>query len=153
MSAADTATVTIEDDDVDPCEGNAAPVASAGPDKSVSTGQSVSFSGGASTDVDGSIVSYSWTFGDGSSAIGLSVSHTYAAPGSYTARLTVTDSCGATGSDTVVVTVQNPASVNPTLVGVLPSLGDPRDIVVTDDARITKVFVKEFDALWKKLEA
>jgi DNA-binding beta-propeller fold protein YncE len=44
-----------------------------------------------STDADEPIVSESWSFGDGSSATGATVSHTYASPGSYTVTLTVAD--------------------------------------------------------------
>jgi DNA-binding beta-propeller fold protein YncE len=44
-----------------------------------------------STDADEPIVSESWNFGDGSSATGATVSHTYASPGSYTVTLTVAD--------------------------------------------------------------
>ncbi|NUM47989.1 MAG: PKD domain-containing protein, partial [Anaerolineales bacterium] len=46
---------------------------------------------GAATDPENDTLSYSWTFGDGGSANGASVSHTYLAAGGYTARLTVSD--------------------------------------------------------------
>jgi PKD repeat protein len=65
----------------------------------------VSFSGSASSDPDGTIVSYAWTFGDGGTASGPSVSHTYTTAGTYKAYLTVTDDKGATGSDYVTITV------------------------------------------------
>lgn len=42
--------------------------------------------------------SYAWSFGDGQSAAGASVTHTYAAPGVYTVTLSVTDSFGNSGS-------------------------------------------------------
>jgi PKD repeat protein len=64
----------------------------------------VSFNGSGSSDPDGSIASYAWTFGDGSSGTGATPSHTYTAPGSYTATLTATDNLGATGSTTVGIT-------------------------------------------------
>ncbi len=63
----------------------------------------VSFDGRGSSDPDGSIVSYAWDFGDGTVATGERVSHTYQAAGAYTARLTVTDDAGATGSASVVI--------------------------------------------------
>ncbi|MGF1526896.1 MAG: PKD domain-containing protein [Candidatus Competibacterales bacterium] len=65
----------------------------------------VSFDGGASLDSDGDIVSHQWTFGDGASASGSSVSHTYNAAGSYTATLTVTDDAGDTDSTTQTIQV------------------------------------------------
>ncbi len=64
----------------------------------------VAFSGSGSSDPDGSITNYTWTFGDGSSASGISASHTYVAAGTYTAKLTVTDNLGATGSMNVTIT-------------------------------------------------
>ncbi len=65
----------------------------------------VNFNGSGSSDPDGSIVSYAWTFGDGGTGSGVAPSHTYANPGSYTATLTVTDNNGATASNSVGITV------------------------------------------------
>lgn len=66
----------------------------------------VAFSSSAS-DPDGSIVAYSWTFGDGTSATSVFPSHVYQA-GTFTARLTVTDNAGATASAARTITVSNP---------------------------------------------
>ena len=68
-------------------------------------GTPIDFDGSRSFDIDGSIVSYSWDFGDSATAVGSRVSHAYAAPGTYTATLTVTDNQGATGSATTTVTI------------------------------------------------
>ncbi|MFT3943703.1 MAG: PKD domain-containing protein [Ancrocorticia sp.] len=65
----------------------------------------VSFDGSASSDADGSIASYAWEFGDGTTATGAKPSHTYTAAGSYNVKLTVTDNRGATGTVTKTVTV------------------------------------------------
>jgi PKD repeat protein len=70
----------------------------------------VSFDGGASSDVDGSIVAYDWNFGDGATAAGMAVNHIYSVPGSYTARLTVTDNQGGSNSTTAMIQV-NPTSI------------------------------------------
>ena len=56
--------------------------------------------GSASSDPDGTVVSYSWTFGDGGADSGASTSYTYTSAGTYTVTLTVTDDGGATGSTT-----------------------------------------------------
>jgi len=67
-----------------------------------------------STD-DGTIQSWSWDFGDGNTSTAQNPSHSYAAGGSYTVSLTVTDDGGATGSASQVVTVVDPnANVAPT---------------------------------------
>jgi len=68
----------------------------------------VTFDAGASFDRDGSVVQYSWDFGDGTSGVGVRTSHTYSSPGTYTAKLTVTDNRGATGSCTIAITVSPP---------------------------------------------
>ena len=54
-----------------------APIADAGPDQNGATGQSLNFSGAASTDADGTITSYLWNFGDVATASGKMVSHAY----------------------------------------------------------------------------
>jgi peroxiredoxin len=69
---------------------------------------SVFFDAAASYDPDGVITSYTWQFGDESTGEGVSVNHTYEAPGSYDARLTITDEHGATASTTRSVTVSTP---------------------------------------------
>ena len=65
----------------------------------------VDFNGAGSSDPDGTIASYAWTFGDGSTGAGVTASHTYQGGGRYTATLTVTDNQGGTGSTSVVITV------------------------------------------------
>jgi PKD repeat protein len=74
---------------------------------------SVSFDGTASHDPDGTIASYSWNFGDGGTGTGATASHAYQSAGSYTAVLTVTDNLGATGTNSVGITVSpNPNVIN-----------------------------------------
>ncbi|MDH5632311.1 MAG: S8 family serine peptidase [Gammaproteobacteria bacterium] len=65
-----------------------------------------SFDASASTDSDGSIVSYAWNFGDGANGSGVTIGHSYASANSYQVSLTVTDNQGAisTSSQTVTVT-------------------------------------------------
>jgi PKD repeat protein len=78
-------------------------------------GLPVLFDGRASADVDGSIVAWSWDFGDGSAAAsGATVEHIYAAAGTYLATLAVTDSAGHTGTVRQAVAVARaPALVSP----------------------------------------
>ena len=63
------------------------------------------FDGSGSIDLDGSIVSYAWDFGDNSTGTGMTTNHIYAADGSYTVTLTVTDDAGAVASVSQTVSV------------------------------------------------
>lgn len=72
---------------------------------------SCSFNASASSD-DGGIVSYAWSFGDGFSGSGVATSHFYGSGGTYTVRLTVTDTAGQTDTETRTVTV-SPANQPP----------------------------------------
>jgi|GEM_PF-3251159 len=65
----------------------------------------VNFSGSNSSDSDGTIVSYAWDFGDGSTDSGVNASHTFSEAGSYTVSLTVTDNDGLTNTATTTIVV------------------------------------------------
>ncbi len=71
-----------------------------------------SFTDGSS-DEDGSVIGWQWSFGDGSSSTAQSPSRTYAAGGTYTVALTVTDDQGATGSVSKEVMVTGSGSNTP----------------------------------------
>lgn len=62
------------------------------------------FDATASFDPDGSIVSYTWDFGDGAFDSGVNVSHKYESSGTYTVTLTVVDDGGAESAITSDVT-------------------------------------------------
>ncbi|MFE6775495.1 PKD domain-containing protein [Streptomyces sp. NPDC057702] len=74
---------------------------------------SCAFDGSASRDSDGSIASYAWDFGDGTSGEGVKPSHTYAKAGAYEVKLTVTDNSGKSGSVSRRVSVGAPVGVPP----------------------------------------
>ena len=61
-----------------------------------------------STDPDGSIAARSWAFGDGATSTAQNPSRTYAAAGTYTVQLAVTDNGGASASAAAGVTVSPP---------------------------------------------
>ncbi|MFC3959008.1 PKD domain-containing protein [Halovivax cerinus] len=94
----DTVTVTVED--------VTAPTADATTNESTGTAtEAIAFDGSGSID-NHAIASYAWDLGDGSTAAGETVEHTYDAPGAYTVTLTVTDDAGTTDTATVTVTVE-----------------------------------------------
>ena len=72
-------------------------------------GETVTFDASDSYDPDGSIKSYEWDFGDGSTASGSITTHVYSQPGSYTAALMVTDDQGASSSVRHRLTVRTTA--------------------------------------------
>lgn len=66
----------------------------------------VNFSSAGSYDPDGSAISYSWNFGDGSALSTVSnPSHVYNAAGNYTATLKVTDATGMASVATLLISV------------------------------------------------
>jgi PKD repeat protein len=73
------------------------------------TGLSCSFTDG-STDADGQVTGWSWSFGDGGTATVKNPSRTYTAAGIYTVTLQVTDDDGATNNTSAPVTVTAPSS-------------------------------------------
>ncbi len=60
------------------------------------------------TAIPSNLGNYQWDFGDGTSGVGLTTNHTYAAGGSYTVVLTAVDVCGSLWSDTSVVSTCPP---------------------------------------------
>jgi PKD repeat protein len=100
QGAADQATLTITVAD------NQAPTARFTPSR---TGGflpvEVSFDAGASSDPDGSITEYAWNFGDGTTATGRSVTHSFDTEGNFSVTLTVTDDKGAQDESSVVIEV------------------------------------------------
>ena len=94
------------------------PVANAGGPYAGTVNVAINFNGAASRDPDGSVVSYLWNFGDGTTASGVTAVHAYTAAGSYTVRLTVTDNDGLTNSASTTAQVsdgtgQRPPVANP----------------------------------------
>lgn len=76
------------------------PLANAGADTMGIAGEAISFNGSNSWD-NHYVVSYEWNFGDGTTAEGAKVSHSYEKDGTYDVTLTVKDSAGNFDSHTV----------------------------------------------------
>jgi PKD repeat protein len=81
------------------------PIANAGQNQTVNTGDTVNFNASNSTDNTG-IVSYAWNFGDGATGTGITATHVYSNQGTYTATLTVEDAAGNRDTNSVNITVQ-----------------------------------------------
>ncbi len=108
---------------------NQAPIAKAS--ASITSGQAplaVAFSSTGSVDPEGTSLTYNWVFGDGGVSTAANPSHTYNAPGNYSAQLAVSDGTNTTASTAIAIKVlipgtnQSPtaaASANPTS-GVVP---------------------------------
>jgi large repetitive protein len=79
------------------------------------------------------ISSYAWSFGDGNTASGISVTHAYAREGTYRITLTVIDGLGLASSTSEVVTVIDAAPV--AVVSVLVRLRVPRHPITFSAAR------------------
>jgi YD repeat-containing protein len=86
---------------------NQAPVAQHGGPYSGLSVTAIQFNGSNSVDIDGAITSYQWNFGDGTTGVGATVSHSYATPGTRTVTLTVTDNNGAQANASTTATIAN----------------------------------------------
>lgn len=74
----------------------------------------VSFNGSASSDPNGSIVAYAWSFGDGGTGAGATCNHTYTNAGTFTATLTVTSNTGQISATNLSITAISDFIVAPT---------------------------------------
>lgn len=105
LTGPDTATITITDTTV-----NEAPVVDTGGPYSGYIGSTITFDGSASYDPNLDSMTYFWDFGDGATASGAVVLHTYSPKrdATYTVTLTVTDQRGASSTATTTVDVTKP---------------------------------------------
>ncbi len=103
-TASTTATIAL---------GNQAPTANPNGPYFGTVGSQVMFDGSSSSDPDGTIVSYSWNFGDGASGTGVNPTHTYSAAGTYNVTLTVMDNAGASDSASTSATITDVPNLPP----------------------------------------
>ena len=98
-----------------------APAADAGPNQKVNVGATVNFDAGGSSDNVG-IVSYEWSFGDGTTGTGETTSHTYTNPGTYTVILTVKDAAGNSATRSITITVLPTEAFPPWILGIFAAI-------------------------------
>ncbi|MBI2518857.1 MAG: PKD domain-containing protein [Bdellovibrio sp.] len=67
---------------------------------------SVNFSAAGSSDPDSQIVAQAWDFDDGTTGVGMNVTHIFTAAKTYRVKLTVTDDRGKTGTTQILVHVE-----------------------------------------------
>jgi PKD repeat protein len=94
------------------------------------TDDAVDFDGRSSSDPDGSIATYAWDFGDGTTGSGATPTHAYATAGIYRVTLTVTDDMGDTGTVAHEVMVSAPPLPPPP-----PPAGAPLSTVLSCSKR------------------
>ncbi|PSQ70456.1 MAG: hypothetical protein BRD38_05585 [Bacteroidetes bacterium QH_9_67_14] len=95
-----------------------------------STPENVTFDASESSDPDGDISSYEWTFGDGGSASGQEVTYTFEQDGNIRAELTVRDDGELSNSTAQTVTVGETTQPPPTMSANYDTTG--RVITVTE---------------------
>jgi PKD repeat protein len=81
----------------------------------VNTGEVIRFDASDSYDPDGTIVSYEWGFGDGSTATGMTTDHVYSEVGDYAVNLVVTDDDGDSSTETAEKIVEGEETSNDVL--------------------------------------
>ncbi|WP_211748913.1 S8 family serine peptidase [Paenibacillus sp. Marseille-Q4541] len=96
----------VTNDGEEPAPPNIDPIAVIQAPNAAQRNREVTFDGTASSDEDGTIVSYSWNFGEGATGSGPSAKHVFTKAGNFTVELTVTDDRGGTNMATFVIRVR-----------------------------------------------
>jgi MYXO-CTERM domain-containing protein len=109
---------------------NLPPVVEATVPESGNEAEQLSFSATA-TDVGADTLEYAWSFGDGSSATGPSVTHTFADNGNYTVSVTVRDDDGGTSVESFTVAISNLPPVAAPVAAQTVEAGEPLSVTLS----------------------
>jgi parallel beta-helix repeat protein len=85
---------------------------------------------------------YHWDFGDGATTLSADATHTYSSTGSYTAKLVVSDTAGASDQDMIAISVRvttPPRAPSSNLILVLAPIGGGAAIVAITSAVLWKM--------------
>jgi PKD repeat protein len=102
-------------------------------------GVPTTFDGSLSSDIDGTISSYVWSFGDGSTGTGATPAHAYAIAGQYTVRLTVTDDGGLTASTEHTITALAPPPLVHSIAKEAPFKSSPLTVIAVKQNKKTGI--------------
>ncbi len=113
----------------------------------------VLFDASASSDPDGDVLAFGWTFGDGEQGVGEQISHTFTGTKTYTVVLEVSDPDGASSSATRRITVRDTPAGYDVYHFEWEFEGEaivwdaflPRDLVETYRERPRSTFVENYD--------
>ena len=124
--------VMVPDGDVDTDEpDNEAPTANISVvDTTVEEMESILFDASGSSDPDGTIVEYSWDFGDGGKDSGMYTNYEFSTANNYTVTLTVMDNDGETAITTISIDVYEKivsANIAPNAIISVDELSTPND--------------------------
>ncbi|NQT88755.1 PKD domain-containing protein, partial [bacterium] len=106
----------------------------------------VDFDGSSSYDSDGAVISYTWDFGDDSTASSATptVSTIYTTPGAFPVTLTVRDDRGATATASLTITVLDPDALNPPTDLAIETSAQDAILTWTDNSMVESGFYIEW---------
>jgi PKD repeat protein len=103
-----------------------------GPDR-IAIGEQATFTATVNADASVSGLTYRWDMDDGTTASGLTVTHTYSRPGNYNVRFTATN-CGGSDSGDTAVEAFDPCPVPAQIVSIAT---DPADPIINENIRFS----------------
>lgn len=99
----------------------------------------IEFDASPSKDAQGSIQAFTWDFGDGSTASGEVVTHSYDTEGEYTVTLRVVDSSGTSSSTTQTIMVQSITTTKTTTSSTTEETTQTTDTATTNETTTERI--------------